>query len=564
MCAPRYALNVAESVAKTLRAYGTDYFFLLTGGDQPLWYAIRDAGIKLVLARSEQAAVYMADGYARISYKPGFVYGQFGPGAANVAAGMADPFWASSPVVALTSCMSTVGRYKREYQELDQLSMFSSTTKWNGYVTTPTRAAELLRTAIRVAIGGSPGPTHLEIPYDFMRQDIGAPEIYADAQFKSYPALRTSPDYSRLAGAIDLLLRAERPIILAGTGVILSQAWDEVVEIAELLSIPVATSMGGKGTIPENHPLAVGVVGRYSRKSANEIMARTDLAVVVGSRLGGLVTDGLKIPLPSTRIIHIDISPDSMCKNFKEEFPILGDAKLVLRAMINGIKEKTQRPSNHAWLEEVKKLTQDWRSRFESLASKTLKPLRPEAVVKILRETMKKDDILVADTGYMGAWTGALFDVFTSGRTFLRAAGSLGWAFPASLGAKLAAPDKNVICVTGDGGIGYHIPEMETAVRLGIPTVTVVLNNRSLGFEYHDQKYSYGSFVNEVLDFTDIDYGRVAAAFGGQGHRAETAGEFREAITRALTSGKPTLIDVRIDKDAVAPTTYYEKAVQRL
>jgi acetolactate synthase-1/2/3 large subunit len=554
-------MNVADCVARTLREYGADYFFLVTGGDHDLWFAIKDAGIRFVNARSEKAAVYMADGYARVRYRPGFVYGQFGPGAANVAAGLADPFWASSPVVAITTSMSTVGRYKSEYQELDQQKLFDAVTKWNGLVPTARRAAELLRYAIRNALSSCPGPTHLDIPNDLLGIEIERPEIYAD--FKEYPAFRCAPDDSSISQAADILLKAERPVIVAGAGVLLSRAWEELLSVAELLSIPVATSVGGKGCFPENHPLAIGVVGKYSRKSANELLLQSDVALYVGCKLGGLATNAFKIPSLNTRIIHMDIAPEMMGRNYRVEVPLVADAKLGLSCLLTAIHKRCASRTEIPWALKARDVTNEWKKEFEAVASASTSPIKPQRIIKVLRDLLDKDDIVVADTGNMCAWTGACYEIRSQGRNFIRAAGSLGWAFPASIGAKLAAMEKNVVCVTGDGGIAYHISELETALRLKIPVVTLVLNNRSLNFEYHDQKYLHGKVVPEVNDFIDVDYGRVASAFGAHGLRIEKAQELNDAIREAMETDNPSLIDIIVDREEVSPTTYYEHITHR-
>lgn len=557
-------LKVAESIARAIRRFETDYFFQFTGGDQGLFLALHDAGIKFVPARSESAAVYMADGYSRISYKPSFVYGQYGPGAANIAAAMADPFWASSPVVAITTSPSNRTRYKYEYQEIDQLKMFDPVTKWNGYLTDPRRGAELVRIATKTALSGSPGPTHLDVPADFLDMDLDIQEDLSRDKIREYPLFRCAPDDSKIIEAVNMLSRAERPVLVAGTGVLLSRACEDLIRLAELEGIPVATSMGGKGSIPETHPLSIGVIGRYSRKSANRIIANADLLVFVGCRLGGLVTNVYAIPKRGTKIIHIDISPNTLENNFRADVPILADAKLALKAIYDACKEgQISRPPDNSWASETRKITSEWRKEFDAITSTTSSVLKPQKVIKCLRELLGENDVVVADTGYMGAWTGALFDVLSAGRNYIRATGSLGWGFPASIGAKLAAPDRNVVCVSGDGGIGYHIMELETALRLHASVVVLVMNNRSLAFEYHDQKYLWGRVLNEVNDFLDVDYGRIASAFGAQGERVEKEGELREALKRAIEAQKPSLVDVIVDKEEYAPTTYYEQVVER-
>jgi len=355
------------------------------------------------------------------------------------------------------------------------------------------------------------------------------------------------------------------PVLVAGSGVVISRAWDELIQLAEQLSIPVATSLGGKGSIPEDHPLSMGVVGKYSRKSANEIVMKSDLVVFIGSRVGAMVTDVYKVPKPGTPIIHIDIAPDAVGRSYETEVSMVADAKLALRALVDHITEKKISRGSSPWANEARRITEQWRREFESVAMTPSLPIKPQMVMKTLRESLGKNDVVVADTGYMAAWTGALFDVLAAGRTYMRAAGSLGWAFPASIGVKLAAPDRNVVCVIGDGGIGYHISELETALRLKVPVVVLVLNNSSLAYVDHDKYLTQGyeKIAGEVADFLDVDFGKVASAFGAYGRRVERGEELKDTLEEALDSAKPAVIDVVVDKKEIAPVTDYEQALGR-
>ncbi len=558
-------IRVAETIARTLKAYDTDYFFLVTGGDQALWIALQEAGICMVSCRNEATAVYMADAYARVSGKPGFVYGQFGPGVANVVGALADSYWSMSPVISLTSAMPSMSKDRYEYQELDQLPMHTSVTKWNKTVSRPERVADMLRSAIRAATGSIPGPVHLEIPADILNGDMEEGVVYKEPSFGKLPSLRSAPPADAVSALVDALLSAQRPVIIAGNGVLISQAWDELQVLAEMLSLPVTTSMGGKGAISEEHELALGIVGRYSRKTTNDIVRECDLALVIGCQLGALATDSYTVPTPQTRILHIDTDTNVLGAIYREEISVLADAKLALQALIDEVRRRDIPQERSAWARSTFARMQHWKEHVRQTATRSpAKPIHPATAIQSLRAALNPEDIVVADTGYMGAWTGALYPVTAPGRTFLRAAGSLGWAFPASLGATLAAPDKHVVCVSGDGGIGYHIGEIETALRYNLPTTVVILNNVMYAYEYHGQKYLWDNkIIPQVNDFIDVDYSAVARAFGARGERITDARDLPDALRDAVHANKLTVLDVMVDKEISAPVTTFENALER-
>ncbi len=548
-----------------MQALGVEHFFLMTGRDNRLWIALEEVGIRQVLARSEAAAVYMADGYARLRGTPTFVYGPYGPGAANVAGGLAEPFWAGSPVVALVSAMRRSDRYRREYQELEQQPLFASVTKWGVEASVVNHVPRLVREAARHAIAGAPGPVYLGIPNDLFEEELPGYSGPAplDHVFE-VPFARPAPSAADAEAVVRALTSAERPIILAGGGIHQSSAYDALRQVAERLGIPVATSNSGKGSIAETHDLALGSVGRYSRNYANAALRDADVILAIGTALGGMVTDSYRLISQGTRIIHVSIDPDVIGMNFPTELGLVADARAFLEAVYDACVRLEALPSTAA-MESSRNLASEraeWRERRAGLAAQNGLdggPMRPEAIMAMLDARLADDAVLVADTGYSSAWAGALAEVKQAGRHFMRADGSLGWAFPAALGAQLAEPDRQVVCITGDGGFGYHIGDIETAIRQQLPVIVVILNNQTLAFEEHVQDLLYGKVVPSVNEFVDVNYGAIARAFGASGFRVANIEDFEQALAHGLKRNGPTIIDAVIDRDAIAPVTRYDR-----
>ncbi len=552
--------TVAAALVDRLLAFGTEYFFLLTGGDQPLWIALHDAGVKMVLARSEFSSVYMADGYARASGRPGITYGQAGPGAANVAAALADPFWAQSPVVALTGAMATGSMYKVEYQALDQMPLFAPLTKWSGFAASPERVPDLVSVAVTQAMAGSRGPVHLDIPKDYFGREIEVDKPEANGFGAASPA---SPDDGTVCAVLEHVLAAERPVILAGDGVVGAKAEAALQTFVEALGIPVATTMGGKTSFPGDHPLNLGVTGRYSARVANDVVAKSDCVIVVGSRLGGLATNGYTVPNRKAKVLQIDTDPAVFDVTYAATVRLVADARLALEALGRETKGRTLGADAAAWATAARQKIQAWRDEVKAATERPANgpSLSPFEVIAVLVK-FNREITIVADTGYMAAWTGVLYPTVRS-RSYFRAIGSLGWALPASLGVQLARPEK-VVCITGDGGIGYHLADIETAVRLRLPVVILVLDNGGLIFEYHEQKYRHqGRVISEANDFTDAKYSAVARGLGAEGVRVRTRHEFERAFKVALESDRPTVIDVMVDREAFPPVTNFEKTLAR-
>jgi acetolactate synthase I/II/III large subunit len=536
----------------------------VTGRDNTLWIALEAEGIRHILARSETAAVYMADAFARLRGEPAFAYGAYGPGAANVAGSLAEPYWSSSPVVALTSTMRREHRFRKEYQELDQQQLFASVTKWGVEAASAAQVPWLIREAARHSVTATPGPVYLGIPGDVFEEELADYREPAGSGVPLHlPLARPAPRAEDAEAATRALAEGDRPIILAGNGIHQSDAYAALRAVAERLGIPVVTSLAGKGSIPETHELALGTVGRYSRNYANAALQDADVVLAIGSQLGGLVTNSYKLISPSARLIHVTVDPEVIGQNFATHLGVVADARSFLEALlVASDRLELPRPAGSAYIARLSATRAAWRERRAELARRDGSdgsPMRPESMMAALDEQLADDAVVVADTGYSAAWAGALPEVRLAGRRYLRSDGSLGWAFPGALGAQLARPDAQVVSVIGDGGFGYHIGDIETALRLELPVVVVILNNGTLGFEAHVQTLLYQHLVPEVDDFCDTNYAQIACAFGARGHRVTNASDFRDALAEGLNRQGPMIIDAVIDRDAIAPVTRYDR-----
>ena len=541
-------------IAETLAGYGVDHVFFVPAGTYKMLAAMEGLGIRRILAHAEKAAAYMADGYARASGRPGVVMAQASPGANNLAAGLGDPYVGASPVIALTTARAPEERYRHAYQELDQMPFFGPVTKFSASVDRVDRIPDLLRQAFREVTTGTPRPAHLDILTDAADEEADLEVVVEDA-FRRLPAFRPEPDGASVAAAATALAAAERPVIVAGGGVIASEAWTELVELAEKRSIPVATSLNGKGAIAADHPLSVGTCGLYSRSSANRVVGSADLVLFVGSQTGGQVTNNWTVPPVGTPVIQIDVEPQELGRNYPNALGLLGDARVTLRRLIDAL-----RPGAPAeqWLSETRMAVEEYRADVAEHRASDAVPVRPERVIQEMEAALPEDTLLVSDTGHAGIWTGAMMDLDRSGRTYVRAAGSLGWGLPAAIGAKCAVPDRPVVCFTGDGGFWYHFGELETAVRYGIATVTVVNNNSSMNQETKGIEMAYDGDPPsyELMTFNDVDFARLAEDLGCFGARVEEPGQIRPALEAALACGRPAVVDVVTDRTVLPPPPY--------
>ena len=440
-------------------------------------------------------------------------------------------------------------------------SPFNAVTKFNALVDGPEQLPSLLRQAFREATSGAPGPAHLDLQGSTGAAIIDAEadlDVIVETPFTHVPPFRGEPETEMVREAVRALSEARRPVIVAGGGVVSSQAQREVVELAELLSIPVATSLNAKGTIADNHPLSVGVCGTYSRWCANRVVAEADLVFFIGSHTGSQVTTEWQIPRPGTPVIQLDIDPRELGRSYPIQVGLQGDARASLQKLIQSLEPLGPRTE---WVNRAQQLVQEWREEVAPLANSDAVPMRPERLCKEITDFLPDNGMLVSDTGHSGIWTGTMVDLNHPNQRFLRCAGSLGWAFPAALGAKCADPDRTVVCFTGDGGFWYHLSEVETAVRYGINTVTVVNNNHSLNQEKRGNERAYESVgftgnSDELWVFPDTNFAKLAEDMGGFGIRVEDPGDLQDAMAQAAASGKPAIVDVVTDVEGIAPRAW--------
>jgi acetolactate synthase-1/2/3 large subunit len=512
---------------------------------------LEKAGVRRVLAHSEKSAAYMADGYARVKKAPGVCLAQ-SVGAANLAAGLQDAYLGHSPVIALTGKKPPSHQHRNAYQEINHTPVFEPVTKFNVSLDDPEQLPRLLRQAFREATSGRPGPTHIDtigvVGHISDRHVFDSTvDRFVEKPYCQVPPHRPLPEQAAVEEAARLLAAAERPVLVCGGGAVASGAGAEIKRLAESQMIPVAVTLNGKTTIPDGHPLKVGVVGSYSSRCANQLVCQADLVVYVGSGTGDMSTNEWTVPKPGTPVIQIDIDPRELGRNYPNQVGLLGDARQAVGLLNQCLPASKGREQ---WMRQARGLVDKWRSDTAPLRTSDEIPMRVERLCQELSDWLPQDVVLVADTGFAGTWTGVMVDLKYPDQTYIRAAGSLGWAFPASLGAKCAAPEQPVVCFTGDGGFWYHIAELETAARCGINTITVVNNNHGFGqcVETVEKAYiGYAGKKEEIFKFREIDFVKIAEQTGCLGIRVESPDQIAPALARGLAAEVPVVIDVQTD-----------------
>jgi len=540
-----------------LHGYGVSHVFMVPAVLRRTFAEMeRRTKIARIHTHGEKAAAYMADGYARASGRPGVCMAQV-VGALNLAAGLRDAWLAHSPVLAFTGGRDPKTKFRKVYQEVDDVPGFETVTKWNATVDAVERIPDMIRQSFRAAVTGTPGPVHLQFRGNEgqIDQEEADMEALCDPQFACIPPFRPAPDVASVRAALVLLQQAQKPVIVAGGGVRASEARQELISLAEKLKIPVATSLNGKDSIPGAHPLSVGVVGTYSRESANRVVAAADLVMFVGTEAGGMTTHFWTVPKPGVAAIQIDIDAETLGRNYPLKVAINGDAKVALARML-GEADGSGAARREPWLATVRGFCEEYAAKFRELLASDTVPLRPERICSELTRHMPDDAIVVVDTGHAGMWMGGMYDT-RANQDYLRSAGHLGWAFPAGLGAKCVCPDRPVVTFTGDAGLWYHIAEIETAVRWRINAVTVVNNNASGNQSKRGFDRAYGGTqteqARELWTFNPMNFARLAEDMGALGLRVEKVAEFAPALMQALSANRPAVIDVVTDVEALAP-----------
>ena len=548
----------ADALTKLLLAYKASTIFGVPGGQTLSFYdSIADHApqIRHVLARDEKAGGLMAVGFSRVSFHPGLCDATVGPGAANLLPAVAEAYTGSVSMIAITSNVTTESMGKGASQELDHFALFRPFIKMS---LRPKNVDDIPRTvnhAFKVATSGRPGPVHLDLPQDILEsKSQNFLPLQAESEYATYPSYRPRPQVTSTARARDLILVASRPMILAGGGTILSQAWDEVKTLAETIGAPVVTTLTGKGIIDENHPLSLGCVGRQGyRPSANKALTEADLILALGTKLGQVATNDWTLIGDQTKIIHVDIDPIETRKVYKEELAIVADIRSTLRDLIESLSTNSAKAGS-PWLEKVRTLKEEWTKVFKRLSAE---PLSPAMVYDAIVEALPPKSVLVTSGSFAGAFSGCYYTVRLSGPRFIaaRGAGGTETALPLAVGAAVGVQDESkVMAVSGEGGFGYHVAELETARRIGLALPVVVLNNRSLGWMKILQREKYGSNYVSSSYMDDLNYAKISESFGCKATRVERASELREAMDHAVKSDDVYVVEVMIDPDECSST----------
>lgn len=542
----------AEILTKCMVREGTKLVFGVPGGElTPLLDAIRkERGIEFILTRHEQAAAHMADAYYRLTGELAAAVGTVGPGAADLVPGVYPAYADGIPMIVLTAQHQSWKSYPSHgsMQELDQLQLFKAVTKWGAVVNDVSRIPELFQRAVRNALKARMGPVHLDLPVDilFKKHEITNIDLFIPPREKYRSLVKPVGDLETIKKAARMLVEAENPVIHPGGGALWSDAYIEIRELAEYLSIPVIPSMIARGILPENHPLYL-VPGNMVAMMAQ---ANADLVLVIGCRIGDLDFWG-RPPAwgepGEQKIIQIDIDPENIALNRLVDLAIIGDAKQTLRILINEVKKLTDKRERD--LSIYKNMEREWMEEFEKMAMEDWGGIHPLRAIYEVRNFFPRDSIVVLDGGNVPVWAHYLNRIYEP-KTLLWAgdSGHLGTGLPYAIAAKLAKPDRDVYLLTGDGSFMFNIQEMETAMRLGTKIHVIILNDRAYGMIRGVQKLLYKEKYYGV-DFGDVDYAKIAEGMGWYGVRVEEPESIREALEEAYKQKKPALIDVITPKE---------------
>jgi acetolactate synthase I/II/III large subunit len=538
-------LTGAEAVVEMLKAHGVETIFGLCGDTSlPLYDALARLGsMKHVLTRDERHAAYMADGYARLSGKVGVCEGPSGGGATYILPGLVEANESSVAVLAINTDVSVSSRNRFTLTELDQRALMKPLTKWNAVLDRSADIPKVFRKAFESMTTGRPGAAHIALPFDVQNGPVERSDVWADPTLGWFPSRRTAPDPSLVELAAKLLRKTKQPLFICGGGVVLSNAEEDLLNLAEKLCAPVATTISGKGSIDERCAQSVGVVGSNGgTPETRAVVDAADLIVFVGCRAGSVTTERWRHPAAGkARIIHIDVDPAVPGTNYPVDVPLIGDARLCLSAL-NDALEGYRREADLSWVDAKKREKFD---KFEALARSEDTPIKPERVVFELQKTLDRDAIVVADPGTPCPYLSAYYVVKGTGRRYFsnRAHGALGYALAASIGAHFARPKVKTVAVMGDGSFGMCVGELETAVRLRLPITFVVISNAVYGWIKAGQKTGYERRYFSV-DFGVTDHAKVAEAFGVKSWRVFEPAQLGAALKTALAHDGPTLVDI--------------------
>jgi len=543
-------LSGAEAVVEMLRLHGVETIFGLCGDTSlPLYDALARLphGMTHVLTRDERSAAYMADGYARVSGRVGVCEGPSGGGATYILPGLIEANESSVPVLAITTDVSVSARGRYTLTEVDQGALMRPLTKWNAVLDRSADIPRVLRAAFKQMTSGRPGAAHIALPFDVQNGPVEASELWGDAAYAGYPARRVAPERGQVEAAVRLLRGASRPVAICGGGVVIAGAEGALASLAERLSMAVATTVSGQGSIADDHPLAVGVVGSNGgTPQTRAIVDAADLVFFIGCRAGSVTTERWRHPAPGSKtIVHLDVDPAVIGTNYRTDAPIVGDARLALAALCDALDDRAGRAADGATIDAVRRAREAKFARFETLARSEETPIRPERLVKALADVLDADAIVVADPGTPCPYLSAYYPVRGTGRRLFsnRAHGALGYALAAAAGAQFARPGTKCVAVMGDGSFGMCVGELETLLRFRLPVTCVVVSNSVYGWIKAGQRAGYERRYYSV-DFSPTDHAAVAAAFGVKSWRVTDPAVLEGALQQAIAHPGPSLVDV--------------------
>lgn len=544
------------ALAEMLKLAGAGPMFGM-GGFQllPFYEACRALGLRHALINDERCGAFAADAYARVTNRPGICDGTLGPGATNLTTGLIEALNGGMPMIAITGGANRQHAWKNMTQEARQFDILRPAVKEAIRIEVTSRVPELLRRAFAVATSGRPGPVLIEVPEDVAHgeHEFDAAEFWIDPGTLKAQARRTRPDPDLLIAAGRMLAEAERPLILAGGGVHLSEAYDPLLTLAEGEGIPVAHTMSGKGAIPCTHALSAGLFGRYDR-IANAMIAESDCLLVVGCKLGEIATRRFALIPPSKRLIHIDIVAEEIGRTTRADVALAADARLALADLAAFLGDGSARTHGRAeWVASVPKRMATWREGARERLESAERPINVGRLMGALNRVLPADAVLVADGGFAAHWGGLFFDTKQAGRTFVpdRGFASIGYGVPGGIGAQLGVgPKRRVVALTGDGGFNMSMGELETARRLGAAIVVCIFNNAASGYVKALQHAVFGPGNYQSSDLAEMDYAAVARAMGCHGIRVEDPEALEDALREGLANTtSPTVLDIVVTRD---------------
>jgi acetolactate synthase I/II/III large subunit len=536
----------AKALIQALEKEGVDIVFGLPGGaNLPIYDALVDANLRHILVRHEQSASHMADGYARIKRKAGVCFATSGPGATNIITGIATAYADSSPMIAVTGQVPLAMIGKDAFQETDIIGVANPCTKYAFQPRLAHEIPETVKKAFYIAESGRPGPVLIDIPKDIQQAsaDMNFPEFI---KVRGYSPV-IDADLSQLGKAVEILLKAERPIIMGGGGVILSGAFSELQAVAEILMAPVVTTFKGKGSFPENHPLAMGPIGMHGHAEANKMILEADCILAVGARFSDRSVGRYDEFGRGMNIIHMDVDPAEIGKNKSVDVAIIGDVKSSLRTLVKMLSKLiVKKDPDNPWLMRRRELIEHYAETIKDYP----RDLTARKALKKLREILPANSIATTEVGQCQMWASLHFDVISPGTFFSSTGlGTMGFGFPASIGAKAAMPEVHVVDIAGDGSFNMTENSLAVSVLDNLPVIVFLMNNYMLGMVAQWQRTFYNRRYKGVHQLNCPDYVKIAQAYGAQGIKAQSLSELEKAIRSALKMEVATVIDIVIDPE---------------